>query len=154
MSRQIAPWRRSPLFDLHRDLDSLFGDLWDGPGLIAESEREGFRDFQPRLDLSESDEAITVTVELPGIEQKDVDLSLTDDLLVIQGEKRAEAKDESEASHRVERLYGRFQRAIRLPCRVEADRVEATFKSGVLTIRLPKAAEAQRRRVPIQVQGS
>jgi len=134
-------------------LDSLFGDLWDGPGPIGASERAAFRDFQPPLDVSESDDAFTVSVELPGLEQKDVDVSLTDDVLVLQGEKRAEAKDEDEARHRMERLYGRFQRAVRLPRPVDPDKVQATFRSGVLTIRLPKSAEARQRKVPIQVEG-
>jgi len=152
MSRQLVPWRRSPLFDLHRDLDDIFGGLWDRPGLIPEEERASFRDFQPHMDVAEGDEAYTVTVELPGLDRKDVDLSLTDDRLVVQGEKRAQAEDEGEQRHRVERLYGRFQRAVRLPSPVQADQVEATFKSGVLTIRLPKSAEARQRKVPIQVQ--
>lgn len=152
MSRQLVPWRRSPLFDLHRDLDDLLGSFWERPGLIPEEQRAAFRDFQPHMDVSESDEAYTVTVELPGLEQKDVDLSLTDDLLVVQGEKRAEAEQEGEQRHRMERLYGRFQRAVRLPTPVEADHVEATFKSGVLTIRLPKSAQSRQRKVPIQVQ--
>lgn len=153
MSRQLVPWRQGPLLDLHRDLDRLFGNFWSGPGLIPEEERQAFRDFMPHLDVSESEEAFTVTVELPGLEEKDVDLSLTDDLLVVQGEKRAEATDEKETRHRVERLYGRFQRAVRLPRPVDADHVKATFKNGVLVVTLPKSAEARQRKVPIQVQG-
>lgn len=152
MSRQLVP--RRPLFDLHRDLDSIFGGFWERPGLIPEEERSVFRDFQPHLDVSENDEAFTVAIELPGLEQKDVDLSLTDDLLVVQGEKRAEAKDEDETQHRVERMYGRFQRAIRLPRAVDAAKAKATFKDGVLTVQLPKSAEERQRKVPIQVQGS
>jgi HSP20 family protein len=153
MSRQLGPWRQGPLLDLHRDLDRLFGNFWSGPGLIPEAERQAFRDFMPHLDVDESEGAFTVTVELPGLEAKDVDLSLTDDLLVIEGEKRAEATDEKQTRHRVERLYGRFQRAVRLPRPVAADEVEATFKSGVLTVTLPKSPEARQRRVPIQVHG-
>jgi len=152
MSRQLTPWRPGVLFNLHRDLDDIFGDLWERPGLIPEEERAAFRDFQPQMDVSENDDAYTVTVELPGLDSKDVDLSLTDDLLVVQGEKRAEAESDGEQRRRVERLYGRFQRAVRLPTPIQADQVEASFKSGVLTIRLPKSAEARQRRVPIQVQ--
>jgi HSP20 family protein len=153
MSRQLTPWRQGPLLDLHRDLDRLFGNFWSAPGLIPEEERQAFRDFMPHLDVRESDEAFTVTVELPGLEEKDVDLSLTDDLLVVQGEKRAEATDEKETRHRVERLYGRFQRAVRLPRPVAADDVKASFKNGVLVVTLPKSPEARQRKVPIQVQG-
>ena len=155
MSRQLVPWRRrSPLFDLHRDLDEMFGGFWERPGLIPEEERTFLRDFQPHMDVSESDDAYAVAVELPGLEKKDIDLSITDDLLVIQGEKRAEAEEDDEERHRVERLYGRFQRAVRLPTPVEANRIEASFKDGVLRVRLPKAAEAAQRKVPIEVQGS
>jgi HSP20 family protein len=150
MSRQLTPWRHSPLFDLRRDLDDLLGGFWDRPGLIPEEQRAAFRDFQPHMDVSENEDAYTVTLELPGLDQKDVDLSLTDDLLVVQGEKRAEAEEEGERRHRVERLYGRFQRAVRLPTPVEADHVEASFKSGVLTIRLPKSSQSRQRKVPIQ----
>lgn len=132
----------------------MFGGFWERPGLIPEEERAAFRDFQPQMDVSETEDAYSVTIELPGLEKKDIDLSITDDLLVIQGEKRAEAEEDGEARHRVERLYGRFQRAVRLPAPVQADKIEAAFKDGVLKVRLPKSAEESQRKVAIDVQGS
>jgi HSP20 family protein len=98
---------------------------------------------------------VRVTVELPGVSEKDIDLNLDDDLLTIRGEKRFEADrgDKNESYHHVERSYGSFQRSLRLPYAVKADEVRASFEHGVLTITLPKTAQQERSK-KIQIHGS
>jgi len=98
--------------------------------------------FLPRLDVTEDAKAFTVTAELPGLGEKDIDLSISGDTLTIRGEKKEEKEDTSRNYYYSERSYGSFTRAIPLPGQVETDKVSANFKKGVLTITLPKTAEA------------
>jgi len=117
----------------------------------------GFTDdgsFLPALDAKERDDEIRITVELPGLEEKDVEVSLKDDVLTIRGEKQDESKHEQEGAQWVERRYGSFRRAIPLPADVDADGVKAHFKSGVLTIVAPRTGkpEVTHKAIPIQTQ--
>ena len=119
-------------------IDTLFED-WFGRsmgGVLA-----------PRVDVAEDDQSVTLSAELPGVDEHDIDVSLVGDQLTIKGEKRSEHEDKKEREghvlHRVERSYGAFQRTLTLPYRVEPDRITATFKDGVLKIILPKPADAQ-----------
>ena len=109
--------------------------------------------FTPRLDVEEKDDEVTVTAELPGVDQKDFELSLADDeTLVIKGEKREEHEDEKRGWR--ERSYGRFERMISLPSEVDPDKVSAQFKNGVLTVRLPKSQTARQRSKRIEIAAS
>ena len=96
----------------------------------------------PAIDMSEDDKAYKISAELPGIDPKDIEVSLSGDTLVLKGEKRQEEKDKN--YHFSERTYGSFQRSFQLPSSVDRDKVAADFSKGVLTITLPKAAEAQK----------
>lgn len=133
----------SNLFDeLARDFEiAPFGSLGKKMGL-----------FNPRLNFVENDKAFEVSVELPGINEKDIHLSLEEDTLTIQGEKKNEKKEEKNDVYRMERSYGTFQRTIALPSGVEEEKIEATFKKGVLNIILPKSEEAQKdvRQIPVK----
>ena len=106
----------------------------------------------PRIDISETDTELRIEVELPGIDEKDVCLTLTDNVLMIRGEKKAEREEKDKNYYVSERSFGSFQRAIPLPTEVDADKVEASFKNGVLTVRLPKTpeAEAKTRRIEVK----
>jgi HSP20 family protein len=95
----------------------------------------------PQVDVAETDKEMTVTAELPGMEEKDVELLLEDGMLRLKGEKRAETEDKDRQFS--ERYYGRFERRIPLDAEVQADKVQARFKNGVLTVTLPKDSEAQ-----------
>ena len=123
-------------------IDSLFED-WFGRsmgGVLA-----------PRVDVTEDEKAVTLAAELPGVNEKDIDVSLVGDQLTIKGEKR-EKKEESKGDfYRSECRYGAFERAVPLPAEIDADNAKATFEKGVLKITLPKTAEAQsqRKRIPI-----
>jgi HSP20 family protein len=118
-------------------VDTLFED-WFGRsmgGVLA-----------PRLDVAEDERAVTLTAELPGVNEKDIDVSLVGDQLTIKGEKRSEHEEKKEleghAVHRTERSYGAFQRTITVPYKVDANQVSADFKDGVLRITLPKPPDA------------
>ena len=96
----------------------------------------------PNVDIKESDKAVTLTAELPGIDEKDVDLSVRDGMLTLKGEKKYEHEEEKEDIHMVERRYGSFQRSFRLPDTVNADKIDAKFDKGVLRVVMPKTAQA------------
>lgn len=135
----------NPIVRLHREIDQLFDNFFRGfpfsPITRGELSPAGF--MLPKVDISESRKQYTLTVEVPGVDEKDLELSVEDDTLIIRGEKRYEKTDEDEQFHRVERTYGAFQRVISLPADADADRIEATFKNGVLTITIPKSASAK-----------
>jgi HSP20 family protein len=107
--------------------------------------------FSPSIDIKDEENQIRVEAELPGMTEKDVDISLTRDSLVITGEKKLETEEKERDYYRMERAYGSFQRTIPLPIDVEQDRVEATFKNGLLSIVLPKSQEAIKKARKIEV---
>jgi HSP20 family protein len=116
---------------------------------------EGFEqwgEFVPKVDVKEEEKEIIVSAELPGMDQKDLDVTVTEDSVRIAGEKKQEEKEEEKGYYRRETSYGSFERVIDLPTEVEQDKVEAEFRNGVLTIRLPKseAAQAKHRKIKIK----
>lgn len=109
--------------------------------------------FLPALDAKETDDEVRITLELPGLEEKDVEVSLRDDVLTIKGEKRSESKGGEKGAQWVERRYGSFRRAIPLPMDVDAEKVKAHFKSGVLTIVAPRTGKPDQSHKSIPIQG-
>ena len=107
--------------------------------------------FTPRLDVSENDKELTVEAELPGMDEKDVKVSLEDGLLTIEGEKKEETEKDENGYHHVERSYGSFRRTIPFDAKIDEDKVKAKFKKGVLSITMPKAAEAKEKAKRIQI---
>jgi len=138
----------SPLFQLHRDLDSLFDGVFHNIALpavaansLASTDPQLFR---PHIDLAASDNDYSITVEVPGVEEKDIKLELNPDgVLTIRGEKKRETEHQDKSFHRAERTYGVFHRALSLPDDAHRDAVDATFKNGVLTITVPRHVAAQ-----------
>ncbi|MEX0705726.1 MAG: Hsp20/alpha crystallin family protein [Nitriliruptoraceae bacterium] len=106
--------------------------------------------FTPMLDVEESDESFVLHVELPGVNPDDVEVSLEENVLTIAGERNFYDRSEAEGFRRIERHFGRFHRAVRLPDRVDPDRVEAAYRDGMLTISVPKAEESRPRRIQVQ----
>ena len=104
------------------------------------------------MNVSETENEIRITAELPGVTEQDIDISLDDDVLTIRGEKKFERTDDKENFHFVERSYGTFQRSLRLPFPVDPEQVQASFENGVLTVTVPKTGRQERSR-RIQVQG-
>ena len=110
------------------------------------------RAFSPVVDISETEHEIMIKAELPGIDQKDIDVSLSGDVLTIKGEKKEEKEEKRENVHRIERSYGSFSRSFTLPCEVKSDAVEAKFKDGVLSLKLPKSETAKKKSIAINVE--
>ena len=155
---QIDAWER-PFLELRKSTDRLFYDF--------------FRDFRwpmaerrnpwglatgilgtdwPRVNMSETDEEIRITAELPGVDKDKIDVSVTDDRITIRGEKKEQEEKMERGYYTLERSYGSFQRSFYLPCEVDSDRVDASFKGGVLTVKLPKSAAVRERikKIPVR----
>lgn len=143
--QQMQPELQHPVATLHREVDQLFDDFLRGfdrfPSLPFRKER--LSDFSPKINVSENDKDIEVTVEVPGMDQNDVDVSLKDDVLTIKGEKKQEKEEKDKEYYHVERSYGSFYRSLQVPCEVDQDNINAAFKKGVLKITLPKSIKAQ-----------
>jgi HSP20 family protein len=147
------------LTDLHKEVDRLFDDFvsdfrpWRS-GISLWSDANG--DLVPQVDVSETDKEIQVKADLPGIDEKDIEVTLADGVLTIKGERKEEKeeKDEKKSFHKIERSYGMYSRSIALPSEVEEDKIEADFAKGVLTIKMPKSANAKSKVKKISVKGS
>jgi HSP20 family protein len=107
--------------------------------------------WSPRLDVSETENALEIVADLPGLEKQDISVSLEDNLLTIKGERKEEKESKDKRFHTVERRSGSFYRALRLPVEVENDKIEATFKDGVLTLSLPKTKESKKKVTQIDI---
>jgi HSP20 family protein len=143
----LTKW--NPLFaDLTatRDrLNRLFGhdDLWDTEGVTTGGE------WTPAVDVIENEHALTIKAELPGIDAKDVAVTVDNNILTLKGERHAEKEVKKENYHRVERAYGRFARSFALPAFADAEKVKADFKNGLLTVTIPKKENAKTRAIEV-----
>lgn len=144
----LVPWRPfKEISTLRKEMDTLLNKFFGKPSLV-----EAFGgEWSPTLDVSETDVSIIVKAELPGLEAKDIDVSLSGDVLTIKGEKRKEEEEKDEQYHYSERYYGSFQRSFRLPTTIQSDKIEAGFEKGVLKITLPKTEEAKKKEIKIEV---
>ncbi len=135
------------LGEIQHEMNRLF-DNWGGrPATTA-----GERMWLPAVDVQETKDDIVLTFDIPGVSEKDVQVSMTGDLLTVKGERRFENDPGAASSyHRVERLYGRFERSVQLPFPVQGDKIKATYRDGVLTVKLPKAEELKPREIKIDV---
>jgi Molecular chaperone (small heat shock protein) len=132
----------NPVLAIQDEMNRMFDRFFTDPFDLAPFEHAALSEFSPRIDVSETDKEIRVVAELPGLDEKDIQLELEQDALVISGEKKSESEDKGKNFHRVERSFGSFSRVIPLPAAIEAEKVEAEFKKGVLTVTLPKPASA------------
>ena len=136
----IMKWPEIPTFSsLQREMDRLFEDFFRRGGLM-----------RPSVDVVETDDTVVVKAELPGMEPKDVDISVSGDKLTIKGERKAEKEEKGKTFYRMERGYGSFCRTIELPASVEADKAKADYKNGVLEITLPKTEQVKAKKIPIK----
>lgn len=163
----LIPWSRdrkevarqqgdgdNPLLNLQRDINRVFDDFWSRFDRSAGVSNGRLSVTGPRTDVTETDEAVDVSVELPGMDEKDIDVSLSDDVLTIRGEKKAEREEKKKGYYLAERSYGSFYRSIPLPPGVDSEKAEAQFKKGILTVTLPKTPEAQAKVRKIEVKAS
>lgn len=148
-SPELSSW--SPferLSTLREEMNRLFDSSFPGAGL---GESTLFSGWSPALDVFQSNDAVTVRVELPGLRKEDIDISLEKGVLSISGERRHEEKVEEGESFRSERYFGRFHRSVAIPTEVEADKVKASYTDGLLTVTLPKAEEAKPKQIDVNV---
>jgi HSP20 family protein len=139
----------NPFSLLHYDLDRLFEDFFSGFDVEPFGRRYG--SFNPDVEVSENDKEIKVTAELAGLDEKDIDISFTDDTLTISGEKKEEKESNAKGYHMKERSYGSFKRSIPLYSEIEAEKIDAHFRKGVLTITLPKSEKEKEKKKKITV---
>jgi HSP20 family protein len=144
--RALTPW--TGMSSLRREMDRVFDRVFDWEPAWAGPEVGG--EWAPKVDLSETKDAFLVRAEIPGVEQKDMQVSLQDLMLTIKGEKAKEKEAKDEHYHRMESSYGSFVRAMRLPTAVDGSKVTATFKDGVLMVTLPKTPAAKGTMIPIK----
>jgi len=141
----------APFHALHREVSRLFDDVLRGR--LADAVQAGLHPaapITPVMDVSSNDQAVRVTVELPGIDSNDIDITLDGDLLTIRAEKTVDSIDPGDSYHVVERSYGKVQRTVRLPCAVMEEGAQARFDNGVLTVTLPRTPrQAASRKIPI-----
>jgi HSP20 family protein len=142
-----------PLPALRREIDGVFDDFFRSFGFPMLANEMPVAKLMPRLDVSETEQEIQIQAELPGIDEKDVDVTLADDVLTIRGEKKTEQEKKERDYHLMERSQGTFVRSLRLPFMVDAGQVTAAFKNGVLTITIPKPKEVQQKTQKIAVTG-
>lgn len=145
---ELIPWRPfGTIGSSRRDLDRLWNRFFretPSTGTVTE-------EWLPSVDISETKKNFIVNAELPGLDAKDVSVSLSGDLLIIKGEKKREEEEKDEHHHYIERYSGSFQRSFQLPTSVKGDKVEATFDKGVLKVTVPKAEEAEKKEIEIKI---
>ena len=161
-ARPTVPQAWSPYFNLRQEIDRLFEDF--GKGFFASPFRPF--DFEPQwsraaaaasapaVDIAESDKAYEITAELPGLDEKNIEVKVANDTLTIKGEKKEEKEQKEKDYYLSERSYGSFERYFRVPEDVDVDKIEANLKSGVLRVVLPKKAEAQKPEKKVEVKAA
>ncbi|MBW2078151.1 MAG: Hsp20/alpha crystallin family protein [Deltaproteobacteria bacterium] len=140
-------WHRRELDRFRGEMDRLFNRFFDlGPSDLGLEEGE----WMPSVDVSETGKEVIVHAEIPGMDPKDIDISLSGNLLTLKGERKREEENKGESFHRIERSYGAFTRTIQLPADVNSNKVDATCKDGVLKVRMPKTKEESVRKIEVK----
>lgn len=137
----------NPFLSLQREIDRLFTDFTTG---FPSVNGNGKFELLPSMDVTETDKEIEVTAELPGLEEKDVQINVADNLLTIRGEKKAEKEEKDKNYRLIERSYGSFQRTLELPAGVNADAIKANIAKGVLKVTVPKPVPAQSKTIDVK----
>ncbi len=147
MVRTLLPLRERSLLsfdDIYRQMDHLSRHLF------REEENSGAGHFAPRVNLAESEADYEITLDLPGVDAKDVNVELNDDQLTITGERKSEAEESGKTFHRVERRYGTFRRVITVPAPIDKEKITADYTDGVLRVTLPKSEEVKPKRIEVK----
>jgi HSP20 family protein len=163
-NRELTPWRmpgmqtfgRDPFSSFRREMDRLFEDFFaptEGRSFAPAARAEAGM-IMPSIDVQENEKAYTLTAELPGIDLKDIELRLDDNVLTLRGEKRSERHEEESGRRYSERSYGRFERSIPFAAEVDPEHIEASCDNGVLKVMLPKNAKARETSRRIEIRGA
>jgi len=142
--------RKYDELDFPRAFSRLWEDFWNDSLSLFNSLDEDSVVWAPRMDVEETEDAYVIHADLPGIDKKDLNISLQDNVLTIKGERKHENKKETKNRFYLERAYGNFYRTITLPEKVKEEEIKAKYKDGVLTITLPKSEEAKPKLIEIQ----
>ncbi|HHN64489.1 MAG TPA: Hsp20/alpha crystallin family protein [Nitrospirae bacterium] len=151
---KVEPTRLpSPFEEMERWFDEFFRRPFSlfGPSWLPRLRMPEIEEISPSVDIFEEGDDVVVKAELPGMKKDDIDVTLSDDTITISGEKKREEKVEKKNYYRYERSFGSFSRSFRLPVDVQADKAKATFKDGILEIRIPKTEEAKKRQRKLQI---
>ena len=143
----VEQW--DPFPEIQSEMNRLFDGFFARPRAIATGTES--RAWMPVVDMYETKDDLILRFELPGVSEKDVSLSITDDVLTVKGARSFNQESKDDHAYRVERAYGKFERSVELPVPVQADRAKATYRDGVLEVRLPKAAEAKPKEIKIDI---
>lgn len=146
MSTTLTPYRRNPVFmdPFRTEMADLFEKFFGDSELVPAA-----KSWTPRVDVEETDKEILVKADLPGVDPKNVEISIENGVLTIRGERREEKEDKKKNYHRLERFAGSFYRAVPLPPAADADNVTATSANGVVTVAIPKRAEAMPKKITV-----
>jgi len=147
---QLIPWNRNrtavvqtgnrdPFFSLQREVNRLFDDMWNGFDLPLSRSGSVLQSGWPHIEVREQNDQFLLTVEVPGMDEKDINIQFVDQCVIVSGERKEEHNAEQPDQHYSERYYGRFERRIPLSAEIEADKAKALLRNGVLNISLPKA---------------
>lgn len=139
-----APFR--DMLNIQDEMNRLFNTYF-----AKSSDKEEGMVWHPFVDISESNNEITVTAEVPGMTKEDIKVSIQDNVLTLSGEKKQEKQGKGKNYHRIERAFGVFERSFSLPVSVQSDKVKAAYKDGILTITLPKSEEAKPKEISVSV---
>jgi HSP20 family protein len=155
MARQLTVWkpfRELVPFDfeqMRREMDRLWDSFFEGG---VRRRTEGAGEWYPSLDVAETKNNVVIKAEVPGMDPKDIDISLSNGVLTIKGEKKQEREEKEENYHLIERSYGTFTRSVQLPGEVQSDKINASYRNGVLKVILPKSEEAKKKEIKIKVE--
>ncbi len=156
--RSLIPWRRNypqnrradwGVGPSGKDFNDLVNEFLSDPFNTLEGAET--RPFIPAFDVSETDDEIRVKAELPGMDVENIDVNLTGNVLTVKGEKKEEKEEKGENTHRVERSFGTFSRSFSLPTEVDPDKVNASYKDGVLSLKMPKTEAGKKKNIKVQV---
>jgi HSP20 family protein len=146
-SRDVARREYTPFWSLQREIDRLFDDFTRGFPTFSSA---GGQELMPAMDVTETDTEIEVSAELPGLEEKDVQINVADNVLTIRGEKKSERDEKTKDFRVVERSYGSFYRTLELPAGVDPDKIKASIAKGVLKVVVPKPTPAQVKSISVK----
>jgi HSP20 family protein len=144
--RALTPTANGNMFGLHREIDRIFDEFSKGLSTPANA------DWTPRMNVAETEKEYQVSAELPGVAEKDVEVTFHEGLLTVKGSKKEETEQKDKNFHRMEMSYGSFERSVALPEEIDEEAINASFKNGVLTISIPKkpSPKAETRKIQIK----
>lgn len=154
VARRASTSNDHPFYSLQKEMNSLFDNFFRGFDVAPRGFAAQMAGFTPSVDVKENDKEFIIKAELPGVEEKDIDVTVMNDAVTIKGEKKEEKEDKDKNYYYMERSYGSFCRVIPLEAEIEAGKAEAKFKNGILDIKIPKNQNAKTKGTKISIKTS